>query len=173
MALNVIYTQEKFPNPKLEPTIALAGPTPRTKSVKSWRPKAIECFRDLKFDGYLFVPEDRSGECKTDYIDQVEWELQMLEESWAIMFWIPRNLETMPGFTTNDEWGCYKKSGKVVLGVPSGAPKCKYQIYYAKKLNVPFSEQLEETCKNAINMAYHRYSENVKYDDSDLSEEVI
>lgn len=56
----------------------------------------------------------------------------------------------LPGFTTNDEFGFWKSSGKVVLGAPKEAAKVKYQKYYANQYNIPFAMQLAETAQNAI-----------------------
>lgn len=133
-------------------SIFLAGPTPRDIDTKSWRPEAIALFEKYKFNGTLLIPEDESWGVKGNYDDQVEWEEKGLYKADCILFWIPRKIKNMPAFTTNDEWGFWKKSGKVVLGVPEDAEKCRYQIYYAKKFNVPFAETLEETIINSIKL---------------------
>jgi hypothetical protein len=56
------------------------------------------------------------------YLDQVEWEYAGLESCTAVAFWVPRQLPTLPGFTTNVEFGRYVDSGRCVYGRPDGAP---------------------------------------------------
>lgn len=152
--MNIFYAQQKLPDiSKIPNSIFLAGPTPRDPETKSWRPEAIEIFKKLNFDGTLLIPEDVDWGVKGSYDEQVEWEEQGLTKASCALFWIPRNPTTMLALTTNDEWGVWKKSGKVVLGVPDDAFRCSYQKYYAKKLNIPLSNTLEDTAKTAIEMA--------------------
>jgi len=151
--MKVIFAREDL-SKLYTPSVFLAGPTPRSADVKSWRIEAIKLFEEQQFTGNLIVPEDINWGLKEENYDaQVEWEEKGLNEADCIMFWIPRNLVTLPGFTTNDEWGVWKQSGKVVLGVPDDAEKCRYQIYYAKKLHIAFSTSLQDTIKNAIKLA--------------------
>ncbi len=150
--MRVIYATESFPKIPW-PSIFLAGPTPRESSVKSWRPEALDLLAAEKFEGFVFVPEDRGGGCHSDYMDQVEWEEAGLEQASCISFWIPRELSKMPGLTTNDEWGTWKKSGKVVLGAPPWAAKVRYQRHYATKLKIPQFDTLHGTMRAAIQMA--------------------
>jgi hypothetical protein len=102
---------------------------------------------ELGYNGVVFVPETEDGVFKHDYDDQIEWEEMCLNFADIILFWIPRELTAMPAFTTNDEWGYWKKCdpGKLILGTPKGAPKVKYQRYYAEKLRIPLYETLEES----------------------------
>ena len=108
-----------------KPSIFLAGPTPRSKDVKSWRPEAIEHLEDFKFPGQVIVPE-KSDWTDTSYVNQVEWEYIGLEECSLVVFWVPRDLETMPALTTNVEFGGYVKSGRILYGRPDYAPKNQY-----------------------------------------------
>ena len=142
-----------------ESSIFLAGPTPRSehgrKMARSWRPEAIKIFRKLEYSGTLLIPEDRDWSMSGSYTDQIEWEEAGLTIADCIMFWIPRELKYMPALTTNDEWGTWKKSGKVVIGTPPEAQKVRYQRYYARKLNVPLSDSLYETIDSALIMVGH------------------
>jgi len=154
--MRIVYARQPFPEGNshcLENSIFLAGPTPRRPEVASWRPGAIEIFRAIGFEGTLLVPEDEDGIFKGDYDDQIEWEEEGLTRASCILFWIPRNLVTMPAFTTNDEWGVYKQSGRVVFGAPPDAEKVRYQWHYAEKYDVPRSEVLEELIPKAIDLA--------------------
>lgn len=149
--MQVVYARETFPN-SFSKSIFLAGPTPRSSEVESWRPEALECLESLNYDGVVFVPEDRKGAAKFDYMDQVEWEEQGLKMADSIVFWVPRELETMPGFTTNIEWGVWQSSGKAVLGSPKGAPKMRYLSYYAEKNQISEFTTLTETIEKAIDL---------------------
>ncbi|KKU50926.1 MAG: hypothetical protein A2633_02805 [Candidatus Sungbacteria bacterium RIFCSPHIGHO2_01_FULL_47_32] len=152
MTMRVIFAREPFPE-TTRASIFLAGPTPRSKDVRSWRPEALEILERLKFEGDVYFPEDRSGACEMNpetYSPQIEWEAIGLNRADSIVFWVPRNLETFPAFTTNVEWGVWGNSGKTVFGAPREAPKNSYLLHQAKKNGVPQFETLEETLKNAV-----------------------
>jgi hypothetical protein len=116
------------------PTIFLAGPTPRTADVPSWRPEALDILREIGFGGAVLVPERQDWAVNFSYADQVEWEYAGLESCSVIAFWIPRHLSTLPGFTTNVEFGRYVGSGRCVYGRPDGAPHTSYLDWLYKKV---------------------------------------
>lgn len=155
--MQVVYTGEDMPQ-SFTKSIFLAGPTPRKKDeVESWRPDAIKILEDMGFDGVVFSPENRDGDFKMDYDDQIVWEEKYLNLADCIVFWVPRDISPdstgfpkMPAFTTNVEWGTWADSGKVVLGAPEDAEKMGYLKHYAEEYKVPFSENLTETLKNAM-----------------------
>ena len=147
--MKIIYSRQDISN-NIGPSIFLAGPTPRDASTKSWRPKAIELLKKLGFEGTVFLPEDEDGKWKNNYDDQIAWEWKGLETATCIVFWIPRELNSMPAFTTNIEWGKWYESGKVVLGYPENAPKISYLKYCADKNNISVSDNLSDTLKSAI-----------------------
>lgn len=153
--MKIVYAQEKIPE-SFSKAIFLAGPTPRSKDVASWRPEAVRLLKKTAYDGIVFYPEYRDGRRDdikgNDYVNQIEWEEKCLNIADCIIFWIPRDLETMPAFTTNVEWGTWHNSGKVVFGAPKKAPKTRYQRYYAKKLQIPASYTLRGTIKAALKM---------------------
>ena len=145
----VVYA--KTPLPKvMRQGIFLAGPTPRDKSVPSWRPEALRLLAERGYSGHVFVPEPSDGVWTGNYIDQVDWEESALNQSDCILFWIPRDMQTMPALTTNDEWGTWKFSGKAVLGTPPNAPHVKYQRHYAAKLGVRVADTLAEAVDLAV-----------------------
>ena len=117
-----------------ENSVFLCGPTPREKDVPSWRPQAVEYFREMGFDGVIYVPEysteqvfqDYERQIKHDYERQVEWEWKALDQAGAILFWVPRNLETMPAFTTNVEFGYWVRDDRAFYGRPSSAVLVRY-----------------------------------------------
>lgn len=137
---------------KMVRSIFLAGPTPRDAETPSWRPEALQILEELGYDGHVFVPENEDGQWRSGYEDQIEWEELALNQADCILFWVPRELDKMPAFTTNDEWGYWKDTGKVVFGAPEGAEKVRYQQHYAEKYKVPTATTLRDTLKNAVKM---------------------
>lgn len=148
--MKVYFANQQLPS--LTTTqIFLAGPTPRRADVKSWRPEALEILNELGFRGIVYVPEqsDWMPRCG-DYEHQVQWEMDALTRAGVIVFWIPRNLEIMPAFTTNVEFGWWMNSGKIVLGAPKDAPKMSFLQWHAKRLQIPQSDSLKGTLELAL-----------------------
>ena len=142
-------------------SIFLAGPTPRKEKDISWRKEACEILEKEGFDGLVYVPEYSTWHPKEDYIDQATWEKMALTEATVIVFWVPRRIPEMSGFTTNVEFGYWLPSKKVIYGRPNEAQKIKYldwlyEIDYEKK---PI-DNLEELLKEAISMAERKYHES-------------
>lgn len=144
-----LIRNQQAPPDSFTQSIFLAGPTHRDASLPSWRTEAIEILESLGFDGVVFIPEGPLGE-GASYEDQIAWETLCLDMSDCVLFWVPRDLKTLPGFTTNVEWGEWKSSGKVVLGFPESAPKMRYLASQAVTHTVPVSHTLEGTLKNAM-----------------------
>lgn len=132
-------------------SIFLAGPTPRGKEVASWRVEAVNKLEELGFDGVVFVPEYSTWIPKENYEDQANWEREALTEASVILFWIPRSLPDMPGFSTNVEFGYWLHSKKVIYGRPDGAPKTKYLdwLYKTDYDEEPFND-LDKLLEYAI-----------------------
>jgi hypothetical protein len=148
--MEIIYARESFPTAGGS-SIFLAGPTPRDPEIPSWRPSALAILAQLGFEGHVFVPEDRNGRWDhVTYEDQVEWEEKALNRADVIVFWVPREMKTLPALTTNVEWGVWGDSGKVVIGRPSEAAHMGYLTYYARKYKVPLSSTLRDTLLNAL-----------------------
>lgn len=142
-------------------SIFLAGPTPRSKDVASWRPDAIKLLEEAGFGGVIYVPEynkdadlaqKEAGE--NWYAKQIEWEHNGLDDCNVILMWVPRDLKDMPAFTTNCEYGLYVKSNKLFYGRPDDAPKNGYLDYCYKKFTrlTPCNslKELVEKCLNEI-----------------------
>jgi hypothetical protein len=130
--MNILFADQ--PLHVCPPSIFLAGPTPRSPAVPSWRPEALELLRGHGFVGTVLVPERRDWSARFNYLDQVEWEYQGMETCSVIAFWVPRDLEVLPGFTTNVEFGRYVGSGRCVYGRPEQAPQTRYLDWLYTKL---------------------------------------
>ena len=111
---------------KNKKSIFLAGPTPRDKNILSWRKEACRNLRTFGFNGLVYVPEYSTWKTKNNYNDQAMWEREALKQATVIVFWIPRSLPEMPGFTTNVEFGYWLHTKKVLYGRPNSATKIKY-----------------------------------------------
>ena len=150
------------------PSVFLAGPTPRSSEVKSWRPEAIEEFRSAGYDGKIIIPEPRDGSTWPDYDDNFEWEIEGLTRSHIIMFWIPRCMKTMPALTTNVEFGyCIGLGRTIVLGSPPECPDyrknrylemlCKEESNWSADKSV--HKTLKDTVQGVINVFERRKGE--------------
>src|SRR4051794_22004305 len=96
-SMNILFADQPLVIPS--PSLFLAGPTPRSSAVASWRPAALALLGELGFAGTVLVPERHDGSARFDYHDQVEWEFAGLEACSVIAFWVPRDPQTLPGFT--------------------------------------------------------------------------
>lgn len=69
------------------------------------------------------------------------------------MFWVPREIQTMPAFTTNVEFGMFldkrSKYKSIILGYPLDAPKMKYLHWHAERMQIPIYHTLDECILSA------------------------
>ena len=139
--------------------IFLAGPTPRSQDVTSWRIEACHILEKLGFDGIVYIPEYSNNMPKEDYVDQAMWKRIALTNSTVVVFWIPRKILDMPAFTTNVEFGYWLHSGKAIYGHPLDATKVKYLdwLYKIDCDKEPIFE-LENLLKEAINLVETLYN---------------
>lgn len=146
---NIIHSVEPI---KLKGhTVFLAGPTPRNHYTPSWRSGFIAKMKEMGFKGTILTPETKIYKDNYNYDLQVEWEDEGLSKADIIVFWIPRELKEMPGFTTNVEFGEWMKSGKVILGYPKGTVKINYLDYKARKFGVPVFHETKDVISEVIN----------------------
>lgn len=153
--ISLVMAREEIP---AGPSVFLAGPTPeRSSGVLSWRPAAAAKLA-AQWTGVMRLvvlsPESRHGRRAAHYHDQVTWEHHARARAGVILFWIPRDVETMPGFTTNVEYGYDVSRGRaVVLGCP---PDCasphrnRYLIHLGHVHGVPVRETLRDTAAAAL-----------------------
>jgi len=140
--MKVIYACQTLPKrkgPRVVPdSIFLAGPTPRSDDVTSWRPEALNILEDKQFEGHVFVPEAEGGGWHGVYEEQVHWEWDALSRAACVLFWVPRDLDTLPGFTTNVEFGFMSAlvPERLVLGSPEQkTPKMRYLRQLARDIS--------------------------------------
>lgn len=146
-------------------SIFLAGPTYRipedqadTWHKPSWRAAAIQFLEDHGFDGQVFYPEWENNlkPYGWSYEKQVAWENNYLNTASVILFYIPRDLELLPGFTTNIEFGEWMHSGKIIVGFPNDAPKTDYIKEKCNVYNIPVENSIEDTVVKAMDMLYNQ-----------------
>ncbi|MFK0296642.1 nucleoside 2-deoxyribosyltransferase domain-containing protein [Streptomyces sp. NPDC090442] len=162
MTVTVVWAREPIPS---GPSVFLAGPTPRRgDGVESWRPAAVEALAE-QWTGpeplTVLTPESRGGKRAAHYDDQVGWETEARAQASAVLFWIPRDLAVLPGFTTNVEFGLDAPTGRAVLGCPADCPnpeRNRYLIYVARRLGVPVRETLTATATAALSIVTERTS---------------
>ncbi|HEX4830324.1 MAG TPA: nucleoside 2-deoxyribosyltransferase domain-containing protein [Trebonia sp.] len=151
--LTLVHAGEPIPE---GPSVFLAGPTPRSASVPSWRPAAVrELAAQWRGPGPLavFIPEPRADQGWTYPDNQMAWETDARARASAILFWIPRDLRTLPGFTTNVEFGLDVTTGRAVLGCPPDCPnpeRNRYLIWLAGRHDVDVRETLTATVTAAL-----------------------
>lgn len=150
--MKVFYSNEPRDDDNIEnKSIFLAGPTLRGEDklhYHNWREDALAYLEKIGYDGKVYVPTPMSD----SYSEQIDWEAYHLEKAKCILFWVPRDLKMLPGFTTNIEFGEWLRSGKIVFGAPKDAKKVNYMLYRAEKYGVPIANTLEKTLDNAIKM---------------------
>lgn len=155
MKMKTVYAREPLPQ-----SIFLAGPTPRKNTTTpSWRPEALQIIEKYGFDGTVFIPENREGVCGFEYDAQVHWEWEALNQATIILFWVPRDIEQMPAFTTNVEFGMYAHSRKIILGYPKDAPKMSYLDALATRYGVPVFHTLAVAAACAVDKCEFRMGE--------------
>lgn len=135
--MQIVYAGEPIPD-SFPMSMFLAGPTPRDPAVKSWRPEALTILGNLEYAGVVFVPEPRPGTPWPEKQQQYAWEADALHASDRIVVWLCRNMQTLPGLTTNQELGRWlaRDPARVVLATPEGAEHVGYQIDDARRAGV-------------------------------------
>ena len=148
--MHEIYAHEHPRGARNCPSIFLAGPSPRGQENYNWRPEALEYLKNRRFKGVVFVPLPRDGVWLENWDAQAQWEVDYLDRSTVIAFWVPRDMQHLPGLTTNIEFGLYAQSGKAVLGYPKSASYTRYMHFTAERFNIPVFHTLRETLGEAL-----------------------
>jgi Nucleoside 2-deoxyribosyltransferase like len=153
--IRLVMAREHIP---AGPSVFLAGPTPAQGSdTPSWRPAAAQALSAAwhgRVPLLVLSPESRGGVRAERYVDQVRWEMRARSVATAVMFWIPRCMVTLPGMTTNVEFGVdVARCRRMVLGAPPDCPnpeRNRYLIALAEMEGVPVRETLADTIAEAI-----------------------
>lgn len=131
-------------------SIFLAGPSPRQPDHPNWRPEALRLLQEMGYDGVVFVPLPEHGGWGHGFDTQITWEKRYLDMADIVVFWVPRNMDTLPALTTNVEFGMYVSSGKAILGYPHGASHMRYLDFHGQLEGVPIFHTPRETLRAAI-----------------------
>lgn len=152
--IQVIRPGEEIP---FNTGLFLAGPTPRSPDVPSWRPGAIRLLAQTWLGpGPLVVYNPEPLGPPEDLDEQYSWETRARAAATVIAFWIPRDMKTMPGMTTNVEFGYdVAMDRQVVLGCPPDCPDARrnrYLIHLAQHHGVPVRVTLADTMATALHL---------------------
>jgi calcineurin-like phosphoesterase family protein len=157
--VKIVYVFDKI-NDEIN-SIFLAGPTYRVtnsapiscREENSWREEAIKILEAQGYDGTVYCPEWKDNKKPADwtYSRQIDWENECLNKSKVILFWIPREKQSLPGLTTNIEFGEWMKSGKIVVGAPTHAENIRYIHEKCSRYAIAWTETLEKCVENALN----------------------
>ncbi|MEU2621518.1 lantibiotic dehydratase [Streptomyces sp. NPDC007157] len=153
--VTVIHAGEPWPE-HWSVSLYLCGPTPRDPARESWRPRAERLLRERwTGDGRLavFLPEAPDGQPEPPYPRQVAWEEEAMHAADAILFYVPRDLATLPGLVTNVKWGAWHDCGRAVLGSPPDAQRNEYLLHFAETLAVPVAHDLPGAVTAALALA--------------------
>ncbi len=150
-----IYTLDPVNKDPKRDSVFLAGPSyrPGQEVGKVWRLIASELLEKVQgFKGDIYIPEFNPVKEKPDdwtYSRQVSWEIEAMKTAKVILFWIPRDMDILPGLTTNIEFGEWMHSDKIVVGIPDGSDNNDYIKERCDRLDTSFSNDLE-ICVNLV-----------------------
>lgn len=139
---NLILFYSDFDGRKGEPvfnphifSVFLAGPSPRNGQGHDWRKELLKLLQNIQIPIQVFIPLPKYSVTPLTYMGQVDWEDEHLEACDLLVFWVPRDLQDLPGFTTNVEFGEWIRQTKkpMFYGRPNNAPKTRYLDYRYKK----------------------------------------
>lgn len=154
--MQIVFSDQSLPK-SITKSIFLAGPSPRNNKVLDWRHEALKHLNALGYDGTVFIPIPSSlfyngeNDLSWNYDNQIQWECLCRQVADVILFWIPRDLNNLPGFTTNIEFGEDLASTKVRYGRPDSAEKCRYiDLRYEELRNNKVVNDLSKLISNIV-----------------------
>lgn len=149
--MDIIYALEALPH-TLHKSLFLAGPSPRQPAHPDWRAEALAHLQGVGFDGQVFLPLPRDGSRRDDYTAQADWEQRAMQHADIIVFWVPRDMQHLPGLSTNVEFGQKVGGRNIVLGYPLEAPGCRFLEYLAQRHHVRVAHTLDATLALALEL---------------------
>ncbi|GAA2490276.1 nucleoside 2-deoxyribosyltransferase domain-containing protein [Streptomyces gobitricini] len=156
-SVEVVYVGQEPPG-TWDASVYLCGPTPTDPAERSWRPAAVDALR-AAWDGpgrlAVFLPEPATGGSYPVYEDQIAWEEEAMRRSDVVLFWIPREMNRLPGLVSNIKWGAWYDSGRAVLGTPPRAERMAYLLHFAEALGVPVERTLPGAAAAALRAVGH------------------
>ncbi|MEU3680441.1 nucleoside 2-deoxyribosyltransferase domain-containing protein [Streptomyces sp. NPDC030592] len=151
-SVEVVYVGQEQPE-SWDAAVYLCGPTPTDPEEPSWRPSAVAALR-AAWDGAgrlaVFLPEPTADGSYPPYADQIAWEEEAMRRSDVVLFWIPREMNRLPGLVSNIKWGVWYDSGRAVLGAPPEAERMAYLLHFAEAFEVPVERTLQEAAGAAL-----------------------
>lgn len=142
---------------EMQDAIFLAGPSHRPCMQeyfgKGWRDEATTILSKLGFQGTVLIPEYRDKIVPEQFslTKQINWEEEAMYKASRILFWIPRDLEKLPGLTTNIEFGeFYRKNNKVIVGIPDITGANSYIRVKCEEYDIPLFDTLEKCVREAV-----------------------
>ncbi|MFH1065144.1 MAG: nucleoside 2-deoxyribosyltransferase domain-containing protein [Nanoarchaeota archaeon] len=152
------------------PVIFLAGPI---QGVHSWQEEAIKIINSLDSKLYIANPRRKNirikGDFTTDmYNEQVDWEtfhLRKAGEYGCVLFWLAKetNHDCSRAYAQTSrfelaEWKARHEflKANLVIGIEQGFSGAKYirRRFMQDCPEVPICDSLEETCGQAVRLAY-------------------
>ena len=94
---------------------------------------------------------------------EILWQQEPTADATLILFWVPRNKKTLPGFTTNIEFGYWLNSGKIIYGRPDTAEEIGYlDFIYKQKYQKEPINNLDELVYESIKLCEKLYLKKEK-----------
>lgn len=145
---NPLEETNKYGLPASLPTIFLAEPCPRKNYENDWRNEAFKYLEEAGYNGIVFSPTNAlfNKEAKDELSNQTTWEIEAMEISDKVLFWIPRDKDN-PAFTTNIELGTFlseDRIDKAIIGMPDWAEKTEYIKLRLQRLGKSWYTDLRE-----------------------------
>lgn len=170
--MNINYSNEPIRSSlTAEHSVFLAGPTLRNEPFeKSWRKYACDKLKELGYKGLVYVPEFETGTMKPDLTEQAGWERKGLTNADIILFYIPRKIPELAGYTTNVEFGMWlaKKPDNCMLCIPEWAEKVNYLKWLWKQEvpEKPIYSDLDDALKAIIHEQVNHKKRGKHYEQS-------
>ncbi len=139
--INKVHVFEPLATPT-QPSIILLGPSSKDANLTDWRQEVITLLDERGFEGAVYIPEPRTRNRPLDYDEHLRWVLDACQAADVILFWVPRNMQTLPGLKTNVEIGMFIQSPKLLFGAPENAVKMRYIKTLLRYYNQPFFSDL-------------------------------
>ncbi len=130
--MKVVYYYDQPPE-SYTSSIFLAGPSPRTPDVQSWRPEALRILESREYVGVVFVPEPKplADDSRYDWGQAPRWEHKMLDMADVPLVWVPRDMRMSPGSVV--------KLSKDIAELPNRTEEeiVRYLTEYEPELRMP------------------------------------